>query len=110
MTTDLGIIHAGTNSMAANVSINRAVQETFELIETVKTVTQCTSIFVSLILPRWNDEFIHARCVELNEVFKKMFRVIDLTEELLPEHLYGKDKLHLNFEGVHCLHRYSLKQ
>jgi len=96
---DAVIIHVGTNSIARGISVQKALQQTKDLVEAARTVTQCSNVYVSLILPRWDCQETYDKVEELNVLFEKYFSTIDCRKEVLLEELFATDKLHLNAVG-----------
>ena len=90
---DVVIVHAGTNSLG--LLPDEALKEADELFEAAKHVTQCGNVLFSVILPRWDCQIQHERAEEFNDLFRKQFPTIDCCTEMLPEHLYRPDQLHV---------------
>ena len=77
-----------------------------QLIEAVRTTFQCSSssIQVSPILPRWDSDYLYSQSLHLNCTFrqicfKKKVDFVDFSHNLLPEHNYAVDGIHLTRNG-----------
>ena len=78
-TPDLIILHVGTNSCAQ--ALSKTLQQAYELKERVRTVATCTHIYFSLVLPRWDCDYLYGKCEKINQLFIH-FKCLDVRDSV----------------------------
>ena len=97
--TDIVIVHVGTNTASSVSSTASILQQMQELIERIKCLSRCANVYVSLILPRWDNQELYERTECLNSCFIQNFQCVDCRKDFLSQELFKFDNLHLNDEG-----------